>query len=151
MRSEASFCCDQADCPLGYRYREKLKDEDFYQFKVLEKKLLQAMETVSPARENYSAILNHALLRFTYIFDARMADYIHTHPYGSLLHADCAILCLSRSLSLAQLRWTTYRTLYLHTHTIIHIQNASESNPILSLFVSRQSPVPRLSSQLRTQ
>ena len=44
---------DQADCPLGGgRYREKLKDEDFYQFKVLETKLLQAMETVSPAREN---------------------------------------------------------------------------------------------------
>ena len=26
-----------------------------------------------------SAIVNHALLRFTYISDARMSDYIHTH------------------------------------------------------------------------
>ena len=24
---------------------------------------------------------NHAYLIFTYIVDARMADYIHTHPY----------------------------------------------------------------------
>ena len=29
---------------------------------------------------NESAIVNHALLIFTYISDARMADYIHTHP-----------------------------------------------------------------------
>ena len=29
---------------------------------------------------NESAISNHARLRFTYISDARMADYIHTQP-----------------------------------------------------------------------
>ena len=29
---------------------------------------------------NESAIVNHALLIFTYISDARMADCIHTHP-----------------------------------------------------------------------
>ena len=29
---------------------------------------------------NSSAILHHARLRFTYIFDARVADYIRTHP-----------------------------------------------------------------------
>ena len=28
--------------------------------------------------------LNNARLRFTYIFDARVADYIHTHPYINL-------------------------------------------------------------------
>ena len=32
---------------------------------------------------NESAISNHVWLIFTYIYDARMADYIHTHPYNN--------------------------------------------------------------------
>ena len=31
---------------------------------------------------NELAILNHALMKVTYIFDARIAGYIHTRPYS---------------------------------------------------------------------
>ena len=59
---------------------------------------LRAVTTLVRCVWNQSVISNHAWLRFTYISDARMADYIHTHPYAAAPTpglADDLTLCAS--------------------------------------------------------
>ena len=35
------------------------------------------------------SVRNHARLRFTYILDARITDYVETHPWLPVLGAEC--------------------------------------------------------------
>ena len=57
-----------------------------------------AVRSTAENRFSYDAcgttlpFVNHAWLTFTYIFDARMADDIHTHPYR-MVSQRCRVQC----------------------------------------------------------
>ena len=60
---------------------------------------------------NSSAVLNHARLRFNYIFDARMDDYIRTHPYNM-------DTCSMRSRAYGEY-WLCFDTVHLQCQIVV--------------------------------